>query len=450
MNSKLQEFIKDRKLLLILFGLLLLVIVGLVLLIWQRGRFDEDSYRSALTEARTEFEAGNYSKAMSLYLDASEIAQTEVDPYKGIVDILGRKGYYKEATELISDVSTGITTPESATLYEILATAQQARMDYSEGFQSASRAYSEDPNPTRALLATQLAIQADQLEQVPTFVTDIPEGLNADVTQLWVFYTNDIDKDLDDVDLYSVVNNSRTFILSGYPALARSLLGKFEEGMENYWEGLYYLGRAYYDLDEYEEALNRFEKAISLGSDDNVLYLYLARTYSVLGQTSSAYEIYERSIAFSDDTEGLEILDEYISLLVDDAQFNRALDIIDDFAESNRTKLLFMRVYSAWENWEEYTVYVESFDMTTAGSSEKEEYLRSVLDYRLLVEKDLTGVDDMIAILEKEFKDPPLTAYYKGLRARVLEDDAEAKRFFEEAVDRDLEGEISDLAKRFI
>ena len=90
-------------------------------------------------------------------------------------------------------------------------------------------------------------------------------------------------------------------------------LGYYEEAYsidENAFEAIYGLGRMYYKIKDYDNAVDMLEKAASLDSTNKKIYTYLLGAYNALGDTDSIYKLAQNPPS----DEIAEIISAYIML----------------------------------------------------------------------------------------------------------------------------------------
>lgn len=430
-----------------MLGVLVLLLTGAILYWWNTYRYDSELFNEKLSEAQLALDSSEYSRALSAYVDATDIAPNQPDGYIGIVSVLSKKGRYDEAKSVISKVSARLSSKERAQLWGIMADQYASDALYSEGYESADKAFDEDSSQENAFRAMNFAILSANLDKVPDYLSKVEESEAeeaAKLVQIWNKYQEA--EELKEEELYEVVQAAREFINIGYQALAASLLNKNDQFMENYWEGKYFLGRANFDLGMYGEAKAKFEEAISLGSDDYTLYLYTARANFRLGETNSAYNMYERAVQFASDEEVAPVVEEYATVLIDQNQYSAATQLIDQFADQDWSVLLYMQLYATTREWDKFDGVKENFDLLSQPSdSDQLRYYGMITDYYLEVD-DLNSAKSSAERIELIDGGLPTYSLYKGKISLAENDKDAARTYLYRAVDSDLEGRVTEEA----
>jgi len=106
------------------------------------------------------------------------------------------------------------------------------------------------------------------------------------------------------------------------------LYGRYEDENPLYWA---YLGRAHHGIEEYETALENYERALEINSDLYEAHLYRGLTYLSLGETKKA--INDLYLARKNNPESFEAMFQYAMTLKADKRLQQAITFFNQAEE---------------------------------------------------------------------------------------------------------------------
>ncbi len=433
---------QNKKLLLLISIPLILLIIGGGYYLWSRNRYDPEEYEGLLDQANESYEELKYSDALDRYLEASELAPRQFEAYKMIVTILSEKGLFTDATSVVEGVIVHLEPTDYAELWRVLGAGYQSDRLFDKAAECFEQSYKYSKSEDDLVKIIDLSIRAGEIEKITEYI-DLVETDSESVIVMWNEYKGLLS---DETELLEVVTAARGYISDGYPYLAKKLLEAHDEDMENYWEGKYYLGRAHFDLGEYESASVYFDQAISLGSDDPTLYIYIARVSDLLLEKNSAYNYYDRAVSFAKEDQFYDFVSEYFELLLSDEQYNRAEDLLTAHDQYIWTEVMQLSLYDAREDHESFKVTLDELDQEKVPTYQLMEYLKLVAQYYLYVDVDLEKASELIHMMD----DSSWSLLYQGMLKIEEKKVEEGKELLNAAIDADLEGEVTAIAEKLV
>ena len=275
-----------------LLAIFILIIVGSGLLYWQKTNYDPARYQSQVEAADEAYESMRYGEALEGYIMASEIAPSQPDAYKGMIVVLTDKNRFEDAENILSEISGSVESSDIGLMYLKLGESYLEYEMYEEAFNAYHKAYKALSSEEASEGALESAMLAGDMNNAEKYFDERADSAKTDVDAMWEDYLEMTDEE---ADLHEVAIITKDLLNGGYAHLAKGLLEPRKEEMNEYWEGRYFLGRAYFDLGEYEKAEEEFNTAVTLGSDDYALYLYMARLNEINGDKNKSYKYYDRS-----------------------------------------------------------------------------------------------------------------------------------------------------------
>jgi len=133
---------------------------------------------------------------------------------------------------------------------------------------------------------------------------------------------------LSEDQLFNGAKLAKAYIDGGYPYLAISILEPKKADMQEYIDGLYLLGKAYYENGKYQESIDTLEGVTTLSSLNQYLYWTIARDYYLLNDISNASSYYDSAISYAGDNGEVKLYQEYLDLLLTSNQTTKAEEIL--------------------------------------------------------------------------------------------------------------------------
>lgn len=444
--DKIKDFVLEkRKFIIIGLGIIVLLIGSVSIYFYTQRVSSEDEYQSKIIEAESLYSERQYTKALKVYNEAIEIQAGFPEAYIGLTQILVDKNLLDKAAEFIISVEGKISDDDYSKMYVIIGTKYISIEDWDNAvvaFNAAEKLNSSDSEIQ--FFYTVANINAGNIEKATKYGDDLGDGHpNAAELESLLdrYYTI---KELNDHDLYEHAKLSRDLLNAGYPSLVIDLLSPIEGEIGEYWDAVYYLGRAAYDIGDYEQAKKYLAQAEQLGVDDSDLYLTIAQNNIKLSQTSIAYLYYERAIQFGEQSEDTnDIKYEYGQLLLDDNQYNK-LDILLESVDGEYYWSDFLELEVNIENPNGSDIVAMIINIEGAYS-ETSEFVEVAANYYI----DYGLLDYARAFLGRVDESAHLALYNleMGYLLRAEDKYDDAIQYFEQAIEFDLDGDTSNKAK---
>ena len=279
----------------------LLVLVAGALVTWillsKRTTQEElDIYGQKIEDATSQIEAQEYSTAINVLYEAIDIVPEKIEAYQKVVQILLLKNRVDDATDIVEKSAKKVSANDQAVLYDLLGDFYYSIGDYTqaknmyqecvgigvnypEGELSYAKNYIQQGNldEAKSLLINSgytedLKYEADLLLTYIQATEEVDTAKNTiksiTPSEKWEIYYEEIEEildSLDDDEKFNAAKLARVYINNGYPYLAVKVLEPLESQISEYLEGLYFLGRGYYEYGEYQKSIDTLDKATTLG-----------------------------------------------------------------------------------------------------------------------------------------------------------------------------------------
>lgn len=315
-------------------------------------------YNQLVSDADLLIEGKEYSSAMEKLSDAAELIPSKYDAYERIVEILITKNRLGDAKRLIDESASKLDDRDRGTLYVMLGKKYYQQRDYknalicyelskgiSDGVENVdlemAKVYLQQGNiekaksllkgnygedfRTEAKLIYSYVLSTTDKEKALDEIKEIqPEEEWKDAYTQW----NDVLKSLDNDELYNSAKLAKVYLDSGYPSLAIYILEPKKADMEEYIDGLYLLGKAYYENGKYQESLDTLLGVTTLSKLNQYLYWIVARNYFMLNNINEATSYYDSAVSYGGDSGEVKLYQEYLDLLIENNQTTKAESIL--------------------------------------------------------------------------------------------------------------------------
>ncbi len=460
--------------------ILLLVISGLTTWYFLSRRITEterSNYDEKIKHAELSFNAREYSEAINKYYEATEVIPQELTAYKGIVEILLLKNRVDQAISITRESTRALSPDDRSKLYKMIGDYYYQNYDY----QSAKDMYQEGLSLRVVNLDAELAlakalinigkvdegkkqlekynyegdsaVEANLLLSYIQALTDT-EKAKSQISSMtasgkWNPYYDEFDlvlKALDDDKKFNATKLARVYINNGYPYLALNILKTVEGELTQYLEGMYYTGLAYLQTNQYDKAVEYFDKASTLGGIEMEIFWGKARAKYSKNDLEAAINNYTTAIEYGGKDVSEELVKEYIDILLVNKQNLRAIDMIK-YLLTNQEKayIYLLGIDLNYQIGERAKIdfYNQQLDKLELTEEEQKEHLywraRLAID-----DSDMSSANTLLEqLLSKDRYNPK---YYLLLgMVKIKEDNiAEAKSAFEKAVEYDNSNLISE------
>lgn len=448
-----------------------------------------DRYASYISDGNKELERREYGKALSSFAKAAETIPQRIDAYEKIVELLVLKSRFNDAQDVIEESTKVLSNSDRAKLNRILALSyyndnqlEKSKSLYldadkfnssDEGYVGLAKVYlkSGDSNDSKKALGKvkakegQSALERDlllsylglldskpakeRLEKWDLSLEDNKE-LTAKVTE-YLRVLNSIGQE----DLYNRAVLARHYINEGFPVLAIGVLESEVEKMAEYPDGLYFLGRAYFDAGKYSSATDLLTRALGLGQYTSEISLLLARINIINGDQNVAITNYENAISSASDDMKFEIYKEYIDILLSENSFSTAKSSLDKLVDSDVNAgiwplLKYIDLYYQQRNYSQMKVELEKLaKISSLTDLERMEYFKWQITYEI-ENNQLASAKENLSVLRTLDRFNP-NYYLLSARINLIENNTDkAREELSLAINYDLEGSVTDAAKRLL
>ena len=477
---------KEKILKILPWFVLVIAIVGILLYFFLGKRVTENErslYDEKIKQAELNFDGREYSEAINLYYEASSIIPQELTAYKGIIDILLLKNRADDALSIVRESTRAISANERSNLYKLIGDYYYAQAD----FEKAKEMYQEGLGLGVDNIDAEFALgkallnigRVDEgLKQIEKNIYEGDVAVEANLLLSYLYALTDIEKaktqigsmtpsgkwtsfydefdnllnSLDDDKKYNAVKLSRVYLNSGYPFLSLNILKTVEMDISQYLEGEYYMGTSYLRTGQYDKAIEYFDKALSLGGMETEILWGKARASYLKNDLESAINSYSKAVEYGGKDVPESLVDEYLSLLVENSQNLKAADTIKTLTTIQESPYIYIwgiEVNYLLGERAKVDYYMEQLGKLELSEKQEKEYL--YWRARLAVEDSDTSSASVLLdqLLAKDRYNPK---YYlvQGM-FKIKESDIEgAKSSFEKGIEYDLTNSISEEALKLL
>ncbi|MBP5204330.1 tetratricopeptide repeat protein [bacterium] len=325
---------------------------------------DEENFTALVNNAQKSVEEHKYADAIKTYYSAIGVIQTKIEPYEGIVDIYLTKNDPESAESVIKDYVLYINNADKSTLYYKIGNYYYEKADYSKAekmYNSALSMSNETMNVEMALgrtylkegeftkaknMLSQSGYSDDNLSEATLLLSYIESISDIEKaketvggvypTSKWSLFFDEMQETLNSLttdEKFNATKLARLFINRGYPHLAVEALGKYADSMDEYPDGLYFLGRAYLDTSRYDDALAVLTKAQALGENLSGIFWAEGRAYYKKNDLDNTMKAYSYVVEESGTNLSKDLYTEYITFLMDNKQYASATTSISTVSE---------------------------------------------------------------------------------------------------------------------
>lgn len=391
---------------------LVLVVISSSLLLsgCQTSEEKISQYNQIISEADILIEAKEYTSAVEKLSEASELLPSKVEAIERLVDIFVIKNRLEDATRIVEDSGARLKDSDRSVLYSNIGDANYEIKEYDKASYNYQLAREMGDTNSRASLGiAKVSIQKGNIQDARSalgkrlegesdiegkLVLSYIYGLNSPERALEIIkgiepgsdwrdaYTRweEALKDLTDDELFNSAKLARTYIQEGYPSLAVALLEPEKEKMSEYIDGIYLLGKAYYEQKEYEKSISLLKEVTAISDLNQYIYWVLARSYYLLDDLEESFSYYDSALSYAGDSAQDLLYTEYIDLLVENNRSEKALEVIkraERIFDDTWVQLYYMRIYSARKDNDKFEYHMDQVEYESLSNDFKAEYLFS-------------------------------------------------------------------------
>lgn len=367
------------------------------------------SYDAKIKEAVTMYNSKEYSTSMAYYYEAADMIPSRVEAFKGILTILIEKGRPNDALAILEKSAQKINNQDQAILYTLVGNAYYKVSNFDKALETFKKGQGVGvENQDLELIIGKVYLKKGDIDSAAKqFEKDSFDGDNLSEAKLLLSYiqsTSDVDSakstlgstsstekwkayydefstvlaSLDTDTKFNAAKLSRIYINNGYPVLAVAILQPLEAEISEYLEGMYYLGRAYLEMEEYDKALIELDKAVTLGGLEDTIIWSKARAYIGKNDLNNAITNYAKAIGYQGKEPSRELVEEYMDILLENSFTQKADELLQNLLKGSKTPYLYiygLKINYVLNNVEKINYYISQLDASTLDEGDKLEYL---------------------------------------------------------------------------
>jgi hypothetical protein len=432
-------------------------------------------YEELLSEGELFFEGREYSEAVSKYNDAVKVIRTDGRAYSRIVDIYLLKNDFETAQQVAQKAQNAVTSSQASLIYANIAEGYLQLDDFYNTRMNYEIAASLNSNPKVNLGLSKAYIYNNEFGLAKKLLEKEYDSETVDEAKLLYSYilgTEDVEKakeilnshtisdssmnsyfeeyssvldSLTEDELFNVTKLSRVYVNREYPNLAIRLLEPKAEEIYQYVDALYFLGKAYLDTNQYDNAVDTLLKSASLIGYESHKYWMLARAYYYKDDLVNAMSYYDMAVGYAGEDLSKELVEEYLDILLDSNQGNKTQEVFTSIVKTIETEWLYLigfELYYQLDSEAKFDYYLNQLASMEMDESEQKEYLFWKIRRNLDASETENTEQELEQLLALDRFNP---RYYwlKGLYELSLSDTGAARNSFELALEYDLEGDVT-------
>jgi len=441
------------------------------------------TYQQIISEADSQYEAREYSTAINRYYDATDVIPSRIEAYEGIVNILLLKNRTADAVEIVEKSAKKISNYDKSVLYLKIGNKyyedtlyDQALSVYLDGLGIGMT------NPELELSIAKAYVKKGKLNDASTYlnktiytgdtlseasllrayilaITNVQDAktlLNSITpSDTWKAFYEEFSLVLESMtedSKFNATKLSRVYINNGYPVLAINLLEPLSDGIVEYLEGVYFLGRAYLDYGRYDEAIVQFDRALSLGGMEEDILWGKARAYWLKDDLENSFDSYSKAISYGGENVSSELVSEYLDLLLENSQTLRADEVVKklmNYIPTPYIRIYGVKVNKALNDPKKVDYYLGLLAKMKLNEEEKGEYMYLNAS-NLLVKGKTDSVAQILEELVRLDRFNPKYYFVSGQLEYTLGNKDDAKEMFKKAIEYDTDNLISKEANQML
>lgn len=441
-----------------------------------------NEYNMIVTDAEKLIESREYTLAIDKLSTAVDLIPSKVEALEKIVDIFILKNRLEDATKLVDESGSHLEDSDRATLYTSIGNAQYEVGNYERALYNYQLAKGMDSGNKEAIFGMgKTYIQKGNIENAKSMLKENFSGdmlIESNLLLSYIEAINDSEKaksivkdiepgdewrevytewnsvlaNLDTDVLFNGTKLGKHYIDAGYPYLAVALLEPNIENMGEYIDGIYILGKAYYEHGEYDKSIQLLENSTSLSDLNQYIYWVLARDYYLKDDINNSLSYYDSSISYGGNELDTNLFTEYIDILLKENLTEKALEVMrvaERILEKQLTNMYYMNIYSLRNDTEKFEYYMDLISYDELDLEDKKEYLYSKGEY-LIKNSELEEAQKTLDIFWELDEFSPT---YNLLSARLSFEKGnldEARDFAKKAIEYDLSGVVSEDAQKLL
>jgi hypothetical protein len=444
---------------------------------------ESDEYARIISDSDILIDGKQYTLAIEKLSEASDLIPSKRDAFERMVKIFISKNRMEDASKIIEESGGQLSEQDKAILYSLVGDGYYNYKNFEKALYSYQLANGMDSGYLPGSLGMAKSfIQVGQIEKARKLLEEKYEGdmlIEAKLVLSYVDSLTDAKKaketikdvepgevwrdsyvkweevlnSLNEDKLFNLAKLGKEYVERGYPYLAIALLEPEVSKMDEYIDGIYILGKAYYEYGQYQKSIDLLESTSSLGDLNKYIYWVLARDYVLLNDINSAFSYYDSAIAYSTETSDSLIYKEYLDILLEENLTEKALEVMRSaekiFVDESWVPMYYMKGYSLRSDNEKFSYYMNKVEYEELEPSQKAEYLYSQGDF-LIKSKKLEEAQKVVDVYwDLDQFDPR----YNLLVARLKFENGDvdqARDYAKKCLEYDLNGLVSKEAQSLL
>lgn len=456
-------------------------------------------YESKIEEALDYEESRDFSMAMKRYYEAAEIIPKRVEAYDGIISVLIKKDKLEDAGEVIKQSTKPLSKDDRSTLYKKLGDEYYARKLFDKAYEMYDAgSFLGVNNSGLELMLGKTYLNLGQVSEARgQFSKSVYTGKDLEEANLLLAYIDAIDntdkakstlnsvknseemeiyyeefrktlEDLDDDKKFNATKLARVYINNGYPYLAILVLEPLREEISEYLEGLYFLGKAYYDYGDYSKSIETLDGALTLGGMEREIFWIKGRAYALTNNLENAINSYDSAVGYYSGESSVVLVEEYFNFLLENNQLLKAEELVKSlliaFPDEVYLNLLAVELNYILDEAAKVEFYLSNLEElrgeVTFVKNDEKDFLKwrigTLIDaYEKNIEDDSAEKEmpDIERYMNELFELDRYSPYYRYFLARIqiLEGEEEmAIQSLEQAIEYDLDYSVTDQSLRLL
>jgi tetratricopeptide (TPR) repeat protein len=456
-------------------------------------------YESKIEEALDYEESRDFSMAMKRYYEAAEIVPKRVEAYDGIISVLIQKDKLNDAEEVIKQSAKPLSNDDRSILYKKIGDEYYTRKLFDKAYEMYDAGvFWGVNNPGLELMLGKTYLNLGEVENArEQFSKTVYAGRELEEANLLLAYIDAVDnpdkakstlnsvnnsdemeiyyeefrktlESLDDDKKFNATKLARVYINNGYPYLAILVLEPQRKEMSEYLEGLYFVGRAYYEYGDYPKSIEALDGALTLGGMEGEIFWIKARASVLTNDLEEAINSYDSAVGYYSGESFATLVEEYFNFLVENDQLLKAEELVRSlliaFPNEVYLNLLAVELNYTLDEDAKVEFYLDNLEElreeVTFVKNDAKDFLRwriaTLIDnYEENMESD-SSEEEMASIeryMDELFELDRYNPYYRYFLARIqiIEGEKEmAIQSLEQAIEYDLDYSVTDDALKLL
>lgn len=442
-----------------------------------------NKYSQLVSQADTFTQAHEYSSSIEKLNEATSIIPSKIDAYERIINIFVQKNRLDDAKDIVDKSANKLSTQDRSKLYFALGEGYYNIKDYDKALTSfeLSNGISDIKEEAQFGLA-KVYLQKGDVKNASNYLNNDFQGdlyYPSQILLSYIYSLTDTEKaketikelqpneaqmdeynqwseilsSVDDDELFNATKLSRVYINSGYPFLAIATLEPIKDRLVEYSDGLYMLGKAYYEYGDYAKSISTLENATSLSDNSQYIYWIIARDYYLTNDINKSLEYYDTAITYGGDKTDEVLYQEYIKLLLDEGQTTKAEEVLGKaskiYEDAMWINLYHLKLVYEIDNTEKVTYYLSKIDQDKLEGNLKLDYLYTKTT--IAIEEGKT--DEALRTLDTIWNISQFDARYHLLMGQIKFAEGnldEARNYLKKAIEYDMDRSVTDDSQKLL